>query len=98
VCSSGSDSLLITHPFHPLAGARVVILFERTYKDAARGRVYICEGGPLGTVTLPEHFTDRGIPPATGPVTREVLLDLVAVISALRRRLTPDEGGPNLVS
>ncbi len=96
--SSGSDSLLITHPFHPLAGQRVAILFERTYKDAARGRVYICEGGPLGTVTLPEHFTDRAVPPAIGPLTADVLLDLAAVMSALRRRLTAEQEGTILVS
>ena len=96
--SSGSDSLLITHPFHPLAGQRVAILFERTYKNAARGRVYICEGGSQGTVALPEHFTDRGVPPATGPLTADVLLDLAAVMSALRRRLTAEQEGTNLVS
>ena len=96
--SSGSDSLLITHPFHPLAGQRVAILFERTYKNTARGRVYICEGGPLGTVALPEHFTDRGVPPAMALLTADVLLDLAAVISALRRRLTAEQEGTTLVS
>lgn len=85
----------MTHPFHPLAGQRVPVLFERTYRS--RGRVYICDGGPLGTVTLPEHFTDRGVPSAPGPVTTDVLIELAAVVSALQSRLTHDQGGSNLV-
>jgi hypothetical protein len=54
--------------------------------------VYICDGGTLGTVTLPEHFTDRRLPPATGLLTAEVLADLATVISALRNTVTGQEG------
>ena len=74
------------------------ILFERRYRDVSRGRVYICEGGPLGSVTLPEHFTDRGAPAASGPLTADVLLDLAAVVSVLRGRLTGGKEGTSLVS
>ena len=84
--SSGFDSLIVTHPFHPLAGQRVSILFERRYKSAI-GHVYVCEGGPSGTMTLPEDFTDRGTPSATRPLTADVLADLAAVVSALRLTL-----------
>ena len=87
----------MTHPFHPLAGQRVSILFERTYRDGI-GRVYICEGGALGTVTLPEHFTDRAAPSAAGPVTVDGLIELAAVVSAIRSRLTGTQEGTNLVS
>jgi hypothetical protein len=59
------------------------ILFER---QLAGGLVYICEGGSLGTVTLPEDFTDRGLPPAPRPLTAEVLADLAATLSALKRK------------
>jgi hypothetical protein len=90
--------LIVTQPFHPLAGQRVSILFERTYRDRSLGRVYICDGGTLGTVTLPEHFTDRGGPSAPGPVTPEVLRDLAAVVAGLRCRLTGGEGEGSLVS
>ena len=89
---------MVTHPFHPLAGQRLTILFERTYKDPARGRVYICEGGPLGTVALPEPFTDRGAPSGPRPLTVDALLDLATVVSALRRGLTPVQEGTSLVS
>jgi hypothetical protein len=86
----------VTHPFHPLTGQRVSVLFERRYRSAL-GCVYICDGGPLRNVTLPEDFTDRGAPATTRPLTVEVLTDLAAVVSALRRRLTGHEGGTNLV-
>jgi Family of unknown function (DUF5372) len=78
-----SDSLIVVHPFHPLVGQRLPVLFER---HLAAGRVYICEGGSLGTVTLPEDFTDRGLPPATRPLTAEVLAVLAATLSALKRK------------
>jgi hypothetical protein len=38
----------------------------------------------LGTVTLPEHFTDRGATPAATPLTADVLIDLATVVAALR--------------
>jgi uncharacterized protein DUF5372 len=85
--SSDFDSLIVTHPFHPLTGQRLPILFERMYRHGDRGRVYICDGGAFGTVTLPEPFTDRGAPPAPRPLTAEVLTDLAAVVSAVRRGL-----------
>jgi hypothetical protein len=59
--------------------------------------VYVCEAGPLGTVTLPEHFTDRGAAPAARPLTVDVLIDLAAVVAALRHRLTGREEGTSLV-
>jgi hypothetical protein len=74
----------VTHPFHPLAGQRLPVLFERRL---AAGRVYICEGGALGTVTLPADFTDRGLPPAARPLSAEVLAALAATIRALTKKL-----------
>lgn len=85
---SGFDSLVVTHPFHPLTGQRVSILFERRYRHTARGRVYVCDGGALGSVTLPEALTDRGTPPEARPLTADILADLAALISALRKHLT----------
>src|SRR6516164_8693599 len=67
--STPSECLIVTHPFHPLLGRQLPILFARRQ---ALGRLYICEGGALGTVTLPEEFTDRGLPPASRPLTVEV--------------------------
>jgi hypothetical protein len=66
-----------------LGGQRLSILFVRR---RAASRLYICEGGPLGTVTLPEDFTDRGLAPAVRPLSAEVLAELAATIVALGRK------------
>jgi Family of unknown function (DUF5372) len=73
----------VTHPFHPLRGSRLAILFERRYPD---GRLYVCEGGPLGTIGVPEDATDRAPVPAAYALTGEVLAELVAVVAAIEGR------------
>ena len=73
-------SLVVTHPFHPLCGERLVVLFVRRI---GAGRIYVCEGGPLGSVSLPEDATDRGAEPAERPLTVEVLAALVALLADL---------------
>jgi hypothetical protein len=42
----------------------------------------------LGTVFLREGFTDRADPPATRPLTVDILADLGAVVSNLQKSLT----------
>ena len=74
---------MVMHPFHPLLGQRVPIIFTRRRTGV---RIYVCEGGPLGYVTLPEDFTDRGLTPAARPLTAEVLAELAATVSALARK------------
>ncbi len=78
--SESLGSLVVTHPFHPLVGERLAVLYER---NGAGGRVYVCEGGPLGSVGLPEDATDRGPEPAAGALTVEVLADLAGVVAAI---------------
>jgi hypothetical protein len=95
--SNDFDSLVVTHPFHPLTGRRLSVVCERRYKSAL-GRVYICDGGTLGNLTLPESFTDRGMPAARRALTADVLADLSATVSALRSRLTCLVGSTSLVS
>jgi hypothetical protein len=73
----------VTHPFHPLSGQRLLVLFERKTPD---GLAVSCEGGPLGSVMLPLAWTDRGPAAADGPLTYEVLADAAAVISAVSSR------------
>jgi hypothetical protein len=73
-------SLVVTHPFHPLRGERLEVLYVRR---EAGGRVYVCDGGRFGGVSLPEEATDRGPEPGERPVTLEMLVDLVAVIAAI---------------
>jgi hypothetical protein len=74
-------SVVVTHPFHPLCGECLVVLFVRRI---GAGRIYVCEGGPLGSVSLPEDATDRGAGPAERPLSIEVLAVLVALVAELR--------------
>lgn len=71
---------MVTHPFHPLCGERLRVLFVRRI---GAGRIYVCEGGPLGSVALPEDATDRGPEPAERPLSIEVLATLVALVADL---------------
>ena len=73
----------MTHPFHPLSGRRLQVLFERKLPS---GVVVSCEGGPLGSVQLPVAWTDRVPPAAQAPLTYEVLIELAGVISAVKPR------------
>jgi hypothetical protein len=73
-------SLVVTHPFHPLLGERLEVLYVR--REAA-GRVYVCDGGGGRNVALDEAATDRGPEPAERPLSFEVLVELVAVVARL---------------
>ncbi len=73
----------MTHPFHPLSGQRLRVLFERKLPS---GLAVSCEGGPLGSVMLPLAWTDRGPAAAEGPLTYEVLTGLAGAVSAVSAR------------
>ena len=73
----------MTHPFHPLAGQRLRVLFER---KLAGGLAVSCEGGPLGSLMLPVTWTDRGPSPADAPLTYEVLIEVAGAVSAVKSR------------
>jgi hypothetical protein len=72
--------LVVTHPFHPLAGERLEVLLERR---CGGRRVYVCDAGGGRNVELAEEATDRGQDPAERPLTFEVLVELAAVVAAL---------------
>ena len=65
-----------------MKGQRLAILFERKRPE---GRLYVCEGGPLGTIGLPAAWTSFGEPAAERPVTIEILIDLAALMTALKK-------------
>lgn len=73
--------MLVTHPFHPLRGERLEVLYVRRF---ATGRVYVCDGGRGRNVALCEEATDRGPEPAERPLTFEVLCELAAVVAVIR--------------
>jgi len=72
--------LVVTHPFHPLRGERLEVLYVRR---EAGGRVYVCDGGGGRNVKLDESATDRRPVPAERPLTFELLLEVAAVVAAL---------------
>lgn len=75
--------MVVTHPFHPLFGERVEVLYVRRFPS---GRVYVCDAGRERNVALDEAATDRGPEPAGRPLTLEVLVELVAVLAAVGDR------------
>ncbi|MBI2983527.1 MAG: hypothetical protein HYY42_05040 [Chloroflexi bacterium] len=58
------------------------VLFEQR-RPQSIDRLYVCDGGTLGQLTLPEGFTDRGPEAAPQPLTVEVLVELAAVVAAV---------------
>jgi Family of unknown function (DUF5372) len=72
--------LVVTHPFHPLSGERLEVLYVRRFPT---GRVYVCDGGRGRNVALDEASTDRGLEPAERPLTVEVLVEVAAVVAAI---------------
>ena len=75
--------MVVTHPFHPLVGERLEVLYVRRLST---GRVFVCDRGDGRNVALEEAATDRGPEPAGRPVTVEVLVELVAVIAVITER------------
>jgi hypothetical protein len=75
-------SLVVTHPFHPLFGQRLLVLFT---KRRAGALVLVCEGGVGGvaTVTLSLAWTDRGPAAAVHRLSVEVLMVLDTLIAAI---------------
>ena len=71
---------MVTHPFHPLCGQRLDVLRVRRHRA---GRLYVCDGGVLGSVVLAEEATDRGPEPCERPLSLEVLVELAALVVAL---------------
>src|SRR4249920_3146815 len=65
--------VIVTHPFHPLNGQRLEILYA---KRRGPDTVFVCAGGVSGQITLPQAWTDRGEPPGTGRLSAEGLAAL----------------------
>ena len=84
--ASPSDDLgfvVVTHPFHPLLGRRLAVLFV---KRRAGDTVLVCCGGVSGQITLPWSWTDRGEPPRAHRLSAERLAQLLATTRAIQGR------------
>src|SRR4029453_18889554 len=82
--SSSPDlgSLVVTHPFHPLFGQCLPVLFTKRRGGAL---VVVCDGG-VGdrvTVTLPVTWTDRGPMPAGHRLSLDALVALGKLVTAV---------------
>jgi hypothetical protein len=75
--------VIVTHPFHPLNGQRLEILYA---KRRGEDTVFVCAGGLSGQMTLPQSWTDRGEPPLARPLSAEGLAALGAATRALQGR------------
>jgi hypothetical protein len=77
-----SGSLVVTYPFHPLAGRSLEILYS---KRRGGGRVFVCDAGDGGSLTVPIEWTDRG--PAADEVrlSPESLTELLVLVNVLLR-------------
>jgi hypothetical protein len=79
------DSLVVTHPFHPLSGQRLPIVFERRCPVHDRLFVCECEAGLARRVTLPIRWTDRTpddqLAHRLGPESVTALAEVVAALA-----------------
>ena len=78
-----SGSVLITHPFHPLSGQRLEVLFAKRRGGAV---VLVGESAELGRVTVQESWTERGPAPLGCRVSAEGLAALDTLIRSLQGR------------
>jgi len=81
--SDPSAFVVITHPFSPLSGQRVEVLFSRRRGGQA---VLVCEGGRLGRVTVPESWTGRAASADGGRLSAEGLAELDALVRCMESR------------
>jgi len=72
--------VVVTHPFHPLTGQRLEVLFARR---RAGVMVFVCSGGVSGQTTLPQAWTDRGDPPGKYRLSAQGLAELDTLTRAL---------------
>ena len=86
--SAGSSSdlsgfVVITHPFHPLCGQRVEVLFSRRRGGQV---VLACESARLVRVTVFESWTDRVASPPGGRLSAEGLAALDTLARSMEGR------------
>jgi hypothetical protein len=66
-----------------LFNCRLAVLFT---KRRAGRLMFVCEGGRLGRVTVPESWTDRGPVPSTNRLSVDRLVELDTLLRVLGGR------------
>ncbi|GAA1819645.1 hypothetical protein GCM10009682_45230 [Luedemannella flava] len=91
---------MITHPFHPLKGQSLVVLFTQRMRH---GLFFVCEVDGRRRVTVAQDWTDRGAEPSSDRLAVEGLSAARALIDKIdpasvadTHEQAPDrgEGGP----
>jgi hypothetical protein len=72
--------VVVTHPFHPLSGQRLDVLFAKRRAGAV---VFVCAGGVSELITLPLAWTDRGELPGECRLSAEGLAVLDTLANAI---------------
>jgi len=72
--------LVITHPFHPLNGQRLVVLFTQRKRA---GLFFVCEVEGRRRVTVAQEWTDRGVPASPDRLAVEGLTAARALVDAI---------------
>jgi hypothetical protein len=76
------DSLVVTHPFHPLCGERLEVEGQQRPNGTLQ---YRC-AGPTGTVVIPAVWTDRCPRAGEERLSYELVAELARLVVAIRRR------------
>ncbi len=76
---------MVTHPFHPLVGKRLPVLFAA---QTRRGLLFVCEVEGVRRVSLPQEWTDIGPEAVSGRLSAEGLTAARALIDAVAPRLS----------
>lgn len=92
LCSQPSDSVEITHPFHPLFRQHFKVLKTRTVSGV---ECVILKGSVSGTFSVPRDWTssrsinryeDAGVPPTIFQLER--LIELAGLVDALSKSIS----------
>jgi hypothetical protein len=81
--SDPSGFVIVAHPFHPLNGQRLEVLYV---KRRGADTVFVCSGGVSGQITLPRSWTDQGEAPLGRRLSAEGLAGLDTLARSLRGR------------
>lgn len=80
----------MTHPFHPLTGHRVDVLYSM---KRGSSRMFVVETGWGSRMTVPIEWTDRGPAAETARVSQESLVELRALLDALAKHCVDQPKG-----
>jgi hypothetical protein len=78
--------LVITHPFHPLKGQRLAVLFSQRKRT---GLYFVCEVEGRRRVTVAQEWTDRGVPASNDRLAVEGLTAARSLVDAIDPSGTP---------